>query len=298
MSKPPSGTSKHQHSRERRVLRQVLFTLLGIGAIAYGLICVALYSRQTRFLFFPERELDFTPADFGMPYTEVWLPIQPEDRDRPIHGWWIPSEDSDRVLLYLHGNGSNISSNIAHAERFYRLGVSVLLIDYRGYGKSKGEFPNERRVYQDAHAAWNYLVHEQQISPQQIVIYGHSMGGAIAIELAMRQPDAAGLIVQSSFSSIRAMADYVRRFRLFPLDLILTERFDSLAKVPRLSVPVLFIHGANDWEVPALMSQQLYEAAPEPKELWLVPQAGHNNVGEIAGDEFRHVVRKFVERLP
>ncbi|WP_342394016.1 alpha/beta hydrolase [Chrysosporum bergii] len=144
---------------------------------------------------------------------------------------------------------------------------------------------------------WNYLVQEKQISPEQIFIYGHSLGGAIAIDLAIKHPETAGLIVESSFTSIRDMVTYRNLFRIFPVNLILRQRFESIKKVPHLKVPVLFIHGNADTTVPSFMSQQLYHAAPEPKKLLLVPTAEHNNTAVVAGNEYVEAVRSFVERI-
>ena len=239
-----------------------------------------------------------------------------------IHGWWIPSEANsaansmlqsprDRtvsssgqsdspepnVLLYLHGNGGNLSSNVYHAARFQRMGFSVLAIDYRGYGWSRGDFPTEQQVYEDAEAAWTYLVNSKEVQPQQIVIYGHSLGGAIATELATRQPDAAGLIVEGSFTSIEDMTAWKGGYRLIPVSLILRQRFDSIHKVPRLQMPVLFIHGTEDDQVPHHMSEQLYAAAPDPKQLWLVPVAGHNDVAAIAEEEYFKQIHQFQQSL-
>jgi pimeloyl-ACP methyl ester carboxylesterase len=188
-----------------------------------------------------------------------------------------------KVLLYLHGNGINIGANVAHANRFHQLGFSVLLIDYRGYGRSEG-IPSESGVYQDAEIAWDYLVKRHQ--PNDIFIYGHSLGGAIAINLAVQHPEAAGLIVESSFTSIKDIANLQGRFWMFPVDLILNQRFDSISKVPSLQIPVLFIHGEADFQVPATMSQELYAAAPKPKYLYLISGAGHNNTAEIAGGQY------------
>jgi pimeloyl-ACP methyl ester carboxylesterase len=212
-----------------------------------------------------------------------------------IHGWWIEANQSDaKVLLYLHGNNINIGANVAHANRFHELGFSVLLIDYRGYGYSKGRFPNEKRVCQDAATAWNYLVHQRKISEEQIFIYGHSLGGAIAIDLALQYPKAAGLIVEGSFTSIKGLIAYRNIFSMFPVNLILTQRFESIKKVPHLKVPVLFIHGTADTTVPAFMSQDLYAAARDIKKLLLVSEAGHNNVAEIARCEYFQAVESFV----
>ena len=202
-----------------------------------------------------------------------------------------------RVVLYLHGNGSNVGANVEHANRFHRLGLSVFLIDYRGYGNSQGDFPSEYRVYEDAQLAWDYLVKQRGIHPNQIYIYGHSLGGAIAIDLAVRHPEAAGLIVEGSFTSVLAMVDFQKPlFRVFPIDLLLAQRFDSLSKVDRLQMPVLFIHGTADNVVPAQMSKKLFDAAPDPKQLYMVPDGGHNNAAQIGGVEYLRVVSKFLDK--
>jgi uncharacterized protein len=190
-----------------------------------------------------------------------------------------------------------MGANVEHANRFHRLGLSVFLIDYRGYGQSQGDFPTESQVYQDAQLAWDYLVKKRGINPNQIYIYGHSLGGAIAIDLAVRHPEAAGLIVEGSFTSTRAMVDFQKGlYWMFPIDLLLTQRFDSISKVDRLQIPVLFIHGTADTIVPVEMGRKLFDAAPEPKQLYIVPDAGHNNVAEFAGAEYLQKVRQFLEQ--
>jgi uncharacterized protein len=270
-----------------------------IAAIAYCAICLLLFLGQTGFIFFPSTVIEKTPEFFNLPYEDVWLAVPVKTgKVEHIHGWWIKAEKPNaKVLLYLHGNGINIGANVAHANRFYQLGFSVLLIDYRGYGRSEGSFPNEKRVYEDAIAAWNYLVQQQEIPPSQIFIYGHSLGGAIAIDLALKHPQAAGLIVESSFTSIRDLITYRNIFWMFPVDLILTQRFESLKKLPNLKIPVLFIHGAVDSTVPSFMSQKLYAAAPEPKQLLLVAEADHNNTAVVAGSQYLQWVESFVEQV-
>ena len=282
------------------MLQLLLRWLLAMGvvvAIAYTAACLFLFFQQTRFIFFPSPDIQTTPEFFNLRYLDVWVPVPTGNGTvERIHGWWIPAvQPNAKVLLYLHGNGINIGANVAHAYRFHQMGFSVLLIDYRGYGLSEGGFPTEARVYQDAAAAWDYLVKER--SPDQIFLYGHSLGGAIAIDLAVQHPDAAGLIVESSFTSIRQIVEHQNSFRMFPVDLILTSRFDSISKVRSLLVSVLFIHGTADLKVPAFMSQQLFAAAPEPKHLVLFPEAGHNNVAEVAGSQYFQVVQKFVQQV-
>ncbi|MCT7954676.1 alpha/beta hydrolase [Laspinema palackyanum] len=270
--------------------------IAGILAIAYFGACLFLYLRQNRFIFFPAPVIETTPAELELKYEEVWIPVsQKSGKVERIHGWWIPSEtSSSRVLLYLHGNGVNIGANVNHAARFHQLGFSVLLIDYRGYGLSEGSFPTENTVFVDAETAWNYLVQDRGIAPEQIFLYGHSLGGAIAIDLASRQPDAAGAIVQSSFTTMREMVDYRFHFWMFPIDLILTHRFDSRAKISQLQIPVLFIHGTADPQIPSEMTEELYRLASEPKQLFLVADAGHNNVASIAGEAYFQAVRDFI----
>ncbi|KOP28224.1 phospholipase [Hapalosiphon sp. MRB220] len=270
----------------------ILFWLGILTVLTYCAVCILIFLQQTRFIFFPSPIIETTPTFLNLPYEEVWLPIQIQSHQvEYIHGWWLRANQSNgKVLLYLHGNGINIGANITNVSRFYQLGFSVLLIDYRGYGNSRGRFPNEKRVCEDAGIAWNYLVHQRQIAPSQIFIYGHSLGGATAIDLAIKQPEAGGLIVESSFTSIRQVVSYRKTFRMFPVDLILTQRFESIQKVPRLKMPVLFIHGISDITIPAIMSEKLYAAAPEPKKLLLVADAAHNNVAEVAPEEYLQAV--------
>jgi fermentation-respiration switch protein FrsA (DUF1100 family) len=280
-------------------LWEILLWLGIFAAIFYCGSCIFLFVMQTRLIFFPAAVLEKTPEFFNLDYQEVWLSVAAKSNKlEPIHGWWIKANQSNgKVLLYLHGNGINIGANIGHAKRFYQLGFSVLLIDYRGYGRSQGSFPNEKRVYEDATAAWNYLVQQQKIPPQQIVIYGHSLGGAIAIDLAIKHPDAAGLIVESSFTSIQEIIAHRQMLRLFPVSFLLTQRFTSIKKLSQLHIPVLFIHGTVDLTVPAFMSQKLYNAASEPKKLILVPGAGHNNVAELAGEQYLQWVKSFIAEI-
>lgn len=279
-----------------------LRSLLSFGAIAlilYTAACLYLFFQQTRFIFFPSPVIETTPEYFNLSYQDVWLPVKTESgKVERLHSWFIPaSSPNAKVLLYLHGNGVNIGANVTHANRFHRLGFSVLLPDYRGYGRSEGSFPTEATVYQDAAVAWDYLVKERKIQPSQIFIYGHSLGGAVAIDLAVNHPDAAGLIVENSFTSIRDIVDDQGVYRIFPIDLILHQRFDSIRKVPSLQMPVLFIHGSADLIVPATMSQQLYDAAPQPKQLVLIPDGEHNNTAEVAGNKYFQVVQKFVQQV-
>ncbi|WP_264320424.1 alpha/beta hydrolase [Zarconia navalis] len=244
-----------------------------------------------------------TPRELQLDYEDIWLPVSSSSPSKveKIHSWWIPAtnqSDNSHVLLYLHGNGGNIGVNLYQAERFHKLGFSVLLIDYRGYGKSTGPHPNESRVYEDAETALNYLIRDRGIDPDRIFLYGHSLGGAIAIETATRNQNIAGLIVQCSFTSILETANSRKLYSLFPLNFLLYHEFNSIEKVRSLSMPILFIHGQEDDVVPAYMSEELYAATSAPKQLHLIPNAGHNDVASVMGDKnYFDLIDRFLEQV-
>lgn len=230
-------------------------------------------------MFIPFREFEHTPDLYQLPYRTVWMSIATSTgKTERLNGWWIPAKNPDApVLLYLHHNSRNIGGNVSQARQFHRIGFSVLLFDYRGFGQSDGKFPTESQVYEDAEIAWNYLTQTRKIPPQRIVIYGHSIGGTVAIDLAAKHPDAAALIVQSTFTSMRDMTKRFGLFWMFPIDLLLRNRFESLEKMKRVKQPVLIIQGDRDLQIPVEMGQALYAAAPNPKRLLLIPASGHDN---------------------
>jgi pimeloyl-ACP methyl ester carboxylesterase len=274
-------------------MAQLLLGLLAFSIVGYVAATWYLWSNQRELIFAPTRGLQRTPADLGLKYEDVWLPV---GRTTPasLHGWWLQADDAAApALLYLHGNDLNIGSSVEAVARLRRMGFSVLVVDYRGYGKSGGGFPSEAQVYEDAEAAWNHLLRVRHADPGNSFIYGHSLGGAIAIDLAVRHPDAAGIIVESSFTSMRDVAriDYW----MFPTDWILNERFDALAKLPLLRVPVLFIHGSADKEIPYTMSERLYAATPQNKKLTLIPGGEHDESASVGGTLYSRAVLEFTQ---
>lgn len=286
-----------QRQRLRWSIKSVT-RLGGVMTIAYLLLCGAVWQQQTRLMYFPSSVIKTTPSTFNLPFQDVWLPLETNDKVERLHGWWIPAQGNERgVILYLHGNGINIGANVTQAKRFHQLGWSVFLLDYRGYGQSEGEFPTEARLYQDAAAAWQYLTETRGIAADRIVLFGHSLGGAIAIELATHHPQIAGLIIQSSFSSMREMVDHYGSFAMLPVGVLLNQHFDSLRRVRSLSMPTLYIHGMADRTVPYQMSQSLYASTPGEKQLYLIPGADHNNVADIAGPTYRQRLNQFLDRV-
>ncbi len=270
--------------------------ILGLSAIAYFSACLFLFLRQTQFIFFPSRLISMTPHDLGLPYEDIELNIYTASGTiETVHCWWIPTKsNSEKVIIDLHGNRNTIGENLNYAEQFHQMGLSVLLVEYRGYGRSTNRSPCEKTVYEDVEIAWDYLVNKRSINPENIYIFGHSLGGAIAINLAYNHPEIAGLIIESSFTNIRGMVDYRKKYWMFPIDLILTQKFDSLAKVPSLKMPILFTHGGEDELIPNTMSAALFNAATEPKQLLIIPGAGHNNVRQVGGNQYWQTVQQFL----
>lgn len=273
-------------------MKKILVPSATIATIYLGL-GIGLKLWQTRLIFFPPSEITRTPKDIGINYQEVWIPVN----GQKINAWWIPSRQADRpVVLYLHGNGSNLSDLVEEIQTFHQMNLAVLAIDYRGYGASPGNFPTEMSVYEDALAAWYYLTRDRQIAEEKIFLYGHSLGGAIAIDLAGRFPLVGGAIIEGSFTSIEEMIDYRIPVPIYPKGLLLTQRFDSINKIRSIRVSLLFIHGELDRVVPAFMSRKLYEASGSSRRsLLIVPNAGHDNLGQKGGEVYRQAILTFIE---
>jgi len=214
-------------------------------------------------------------------FQDHWIPIG----EQKLHAWWLEGERSDApVVLYLHGARWNLTGSVTRIERWRQLGFAVFAVDYRGFGRSSDVTPTEAYAYEDAEAAWDYLA---KLAPaRQRYIVGHSLGGAIATELARRRPDAAGLVLEATFTSV---ADMVSEspWGWIPVGLILTQRFDTLAKIGEVKVPVLITHGTRDSIVPFAMGERLYQAAKGRKRFIKVEGAGHHNLSGAAFDEYR-----------
>ena len=274
-------------------------SLIGLATIYMSTIML-LRLLQNRLIFEPKSLMLGTPATFNLPYKEVWLSVATsKNQTEKIFGWWIPQTVATAgVVLFLHGASGNMaaqekSCNLERVVRLYHLGFSVFMIDYRGYGNSTGRFPTEATVYEDASIAWNYLTQEKGFSPKEIFIYGYSLGGAIAVNLCLQQPKAAGLIAESCFTCIKDMAKHRYKIQIFPLKLLITQKFDFINKVKSIKVPVLFIHGMKDQVIPITMSERLFAAAPEPKKLLLMPNAGHNNLAQVDSDRYLKALQEF-----
>jgi len=259
--------------------RSLWFRLAGgaISAIAatYLLTVGALWYWQATFIFRPSPIVDVTPGDSGVTFEKVSLPIS----GAQLAGWWVPAENPQTAtLLYLHGNANNVGANAQEVVRFHHAGVNVFIFDYRGYGESTGGPPRERLMYEDADRAWTYLVSDRRLPPDTIAIYGHSLGSAVAVDLASNHPEAGALIIEGVVTSIADLANEMGVGSFLPVRLILTERFDAISKIGSVHIPTLILEGDSDRP---LRARRLYDSAREPKQLVLIPGGGHEDSAEL-----------------
>ena len=235
-----------------------MLTALVYPLVILGLLAGGLYLLQPRMVFLPSSDLMETPADWGLAYEDVWL--RTDDGVR-LHAWYLPRPGARQVLLFFHGNAGNISHRRESLEIFHRLGLAVLIPDYRGYGQSDGR-PSEAGLYRDAAAAWDYLVRQRGIAPDAIVIFGRSLGGAVAAHLAAGVQPAA-LILESTFSSARDLAQTLNP--LLARMTVLRFRFETAKAVAAVRCPVLVLHSRNDEIIPYALGRKVYDAAHQPK---------------------------------
>ncbi len=262
------------------MLGLVALFLIGLGA--------AMYFFQERLVYFPLREWAATPADAGLPYEEIWL----ETADGvKLSGWFIPAEPERAVVLFFHGNGGNISHRLWSLEQLRQLGLSSFIFDYRGYGHSEGS-PSEQGTYQDAAAAWRYLTEERHLPPAKIIIYGESLGGAVAAWAAEAYPPAA-LILVSTFTSVPDIGAQVYPF--LPVRQLSRIQYNTLTRLPQITCPVLIMHSPADEVIPFSHGQRLFAAAAEPKE-FIQLQGGHNDGLMRSASQFRAALAAFVTR--
>ena len=250
-----------------------------VSVLGYALALTLLWTQQPRLLYRPTPTMQTTPESHNLNYEEIWIPVgQEQQPPEHLHSWWLPkTKNRLGTLLYLHGAGLNIGFHVTQVHWLRKLGFDVLMAEYRGYGLSEGDFPTERSFYEDAEAALNYLVDDLGIATNEIFVYGHSLGGAIAIDLASKHPELAGIIVQNTFTSMSAMVARSVYARWFPVQAILHQRFESIQKVRQLQIPMLFIHSTGDPLIPVYMSKTLYKAARGPKDLILYKANVHHN---------------------
>jgi len=257
-------------------------------ALLYAAFGLVLYLLQSRFIYFPDRAIGVTPADAGMDYEDVTFRAAD---GVALAGWYVPAPPRRRraVVLYCHGNAGNISHRVPTVRLMHDLGLGVLIFDYRGYGHSAGQ-PDEQGTYVDADAAWTYLTERRQVPPEDIVVFGRSLGGAVAAHLAERRRPAAA-VLESTFTSIPDVA--ARTYFMYPVRTLSKFHYDTRDRMSRITCPVFVVHSRDDEMIPFEHGRRIYEAANEPKR-FLELRGGHNEAFLDAGRRYAEALSEFI----
>ena len=237
-------------------------------------------------VFFPDSDLAGTPADFGLEYEDVLFEAADGVK---LHGWWVPKAGAP-VLVWFHGNAGNISHRLENIKLLHDLvGVQVFIFDYREYGRSQGRISREG-TFLDAAAAYRYVAETRGIPGGDIVLFGRSLGTALATDLATQHP-CRGLILESAFTNSSDMAKMLAPF-LF--DWRPKVPYDNLGKIAKVKAPVLIIHGSEDEIIPVDMGRRLFAAANSPKDLYIIPGAHHNDTYGVGGEAYFQRLKAFI----
>ena len=271
-------------ARRWRIAAAGLAAAVLLGLAALGIAAMI----EDRFIYYPDGQLVATPDQIGLDHEEVWLDTADGGQ---VHGWYVVPEEEPRAhLLFSHGNAGNISGRLWVAQALVERDMAVLMYDYRGYGKSPGE-PSEAGLYADGEAAYAWLV-QRAGDPARVVLYGRSLGGAVSWELAHRHPEVAGIVTDSSFTSMPDMAS-----RLIPLPFIGTlmrTEMNNRRRVTQVTVPKLLLHGTDDELIPFAMGQELADRAAPPVQFVPIEGAGHNDTMETDPELYYGAIERFV----
>lgn len=246
--------------------------------------------QEKQAVFFPSRAIDDDPMDLGLAFEDVWFISGDGSK---LHGWFIPGS-SELTVLWLHGNAGNISDRLHILGEFSKhLGVSGFIFDYRGYGNSQGR-PTEKGLYSDTRSAFRWLTEEKGVDAGSVIIYGHSLGSAPSVELALGAgAGAAGVVLESPLTSAGDMARML--YGGLPVDLFLSLKLDVIGLVGKVNMPVMVIHGEDDMTIPFDMGKRVYEAASDPKTFLPVTGGDHSDCYIVAGEAYWEAWREFVE---
>ncbi len=263
-----------------------LIWIVAIIAGAYIAFASFFFIFQSQYVYYPERVLSTDPSSIGLNFESVSF----ETRDGVLlSGWFVPSENARGVVLFCHGNAGNISHRLESIMVFNQLSLDILIFDYRGYGQSEGK-PSENGTYRDAEAAWHYLVEERQVNPSNIIIFGRSLGGAIAAWQAQAQTPGA-LILESTFTSAPDIA--ARLYPYLPVRLISRFKYNTAKYLDNVNCPVLVVHSRQDELMPFSHGQRLFEIAKEPKRFLEI--SGRHNEGFItSGEAYKEGLDAFI----
>lgn len=272
----------------------LLLALLTAFALVTG--CATLDEKQRGWIFQPSDRSWWRGDEAAQGMKDVWVDFTSRETGQAVklHGLWLAHPSLARqpdapVLLYLHGARFNVVGSAFRARRMQELGFSVLAVDYRGFGKSTPELPSEAMAYEDARAAWDWLGRQYPGRPRYI--FGHSLGGAIAIELAAQVEDEHGTLVEGTFTSI---PDVVSSFKWgwLPVGPLITQRFEAVKRVPDIGSPLLVVHGANDTLIPPELGRKLFDAATGRKAFVLVEGGSHHNTNSVGQSQYRVAINE------
>lgn len=261
--------------------------------ILLALVCYALLlvSCENKIIYHPYKHPDgyWEPESLGLKVEDVYF----ESGDGvKLHGWYVPAGKPVATLLWFHGNAGNLTHRLDNIIELRRLKLNIFIFDYRGYGRSEGK-PDQPGLYLDSQAAYDTLVRTKNISPENLILFGRSLGGVCALEVASKNP-AAGLILESTFTSAKDMADTI--FPFFPLKFLIKSKYDAIGRVSSVKIPKLFLHGTEDEIVPYKMGRKLYEAAAGPKEFYDIKGAGHNDTWQTGGKAYFDAIERFIQK--
>jgi len=265
---------------------RIALTLLIVLIGTYVVLATFLYFYQDKFMFVPTHNVVMLPEEVGLTYSNVELEVSPGEI---VKGWYFPVDDSANTVLFCYGNGGNMSRRMYTIQFFLDLGVNLFIFDYRGFGQSDGK-PSESNTYDDAEAAYHWLVDNKGLSPDKIVIFGRSMGGGVATELATRVPSA-GLVVESSFTSVVELSSLM--FPYMFADKLGRSRFLSIDKIATINRPLLVTHSREDDMVPFSMGQEMYAKAKEPKR-FVEFTGAHNDRGYYEDSAYVSIMQSFL----
>lgn len=269
-------------------MSSVLMIVLYVAG-AYGMMVLCLFFLQSKLLYFPSQDIVTTPALVSLPYESVTLTT--EDHVQ-LDGWFLPAADPRGVVLFFHGNAGNISHRLDSLSIFHELGLSVLIFDYRGFGRSEGTI-SEEGSYRDAEAAVRYLMEERDVPLQNMIYFGRSLGGAIAAHLAMKVAPAA-LIIESTFTSVPDLA--AQLYPLLPVRLMSRFSYNAKKYLESVSCPVLIVHSVDDEIIPVRHGRDLLTAANDPKQ-FLEIHGSHNEGFLLSRREYMNGLDQFLKSV-
>lgn len=269
----------------------VILRILLVIFLFYVILMGYLFFNQRRMVYFPLRKITNTPAVIGLPYREI---VFKTSDGLQLCGWMVGDEDNRDVVLFCHANAGNMSHRLDSFDLFHRMGLKSFIFDYRGYGKSEGK-PSEQGTYRDVEAAWQYLTETEKIPSQRIILFGRSLGGAVAAHLAARSGvNARALILESTFTSIPDLGAQLYPF--FPVRMISRFHYNTKALLAKIKLPVLVIHSPQDELIPFSHGKALFEAAKEPRQFLRI-SGSHNQGFWDSREEYIAGFRGFLESI-